>query len=207
MNEYLNKLNPKRINPVIESILAEANDLKTPIIREDAINFMIQFIKASKIKKVLEIGSAIGYSAIMIATYTDAEVFTIERDELSYLRAKNNIKKANLEDKITIVNQDAVEYQMSEDYKCDLLFIDASKSSYVRFFEKYQKHLSKNGIIISDNLLFHGMVEHPEVIESKNKRQLVRKINNFNEYIVKHPDYDSYIYEIGDGISVSIRKW
>jgi predicted O-methyltransferase YrrM len=207
MNEYLNKLNPKRINPVIESILAEANDLKTPIIREDAINFMIQFIKASKIKQVLEIGSAIGYSAIMIATYTDAEVFTIERDELSYLRAKNNIKKANLEDKITIVNQDAVEYQMSEDYKCDLLFIDASKSSYVRFFEKYQKHLNKNGIIISDNLLFHGMVEHPEVIESKNKRQLVRKINNFNEYIVKHPDYDSYIYEIGDGISVSIRKW
>lgn len=206
MNDYLNQINPKRSTPLIEEILEEAKALETPIIRIDAINFLIQFIKASKIKHVLEIGSAIGYSAIMIATYTDALVTTIERHPDNYNRALNNIKKAKLESKINLILADANEYNMDEDYKCDLLFIDASKSSYIRFFEKYEKFLNESGIVVSDNLLFHGFVESPEKIISRNKKQLVRKINKFNEYIVNHPNYDTYIYEIGDGLSISIRK-
>ena len=206
MSDYLSQINPKRTNPIIESILQEANMLGTPIIRIDAINFIIQLIKAANIKKVLEIGSAIGYSAIMIATFTDAEVVTIERNEENYKRALKNIKNAKLESKIDLILADANEYNLSEDYKCDLLFIDASKSSYIRFFEKYEKHLNKHGMIITDNLLFHGFVESPETIVSRNKKQLVRKINNFNEYIVNQPNYDTYIYQIGDGLSLSIRK-
>ncbi|XFA99537.1 O-methyltransferase [Candidatus Izemoplasma sp. B36] len=206
MSDYLNQINPKRTNPVIESILQEANMLGTPIIRIDAINFIIQLIKAANIKKVLEIGSAIGYSSIMIATFTDAEVITIEKNEENYKRALKNIRNAKLESKIKLILADANEYNLSEDDQFDLLFIDASKSSYIRFFEKYESHLNEHGIIITDNLLFHGFVESPESIISRNKKQLVRKINNFNEYIVNHPDYDTYIYQIGDGLSLSIRK-
>lgn len=206
MSDYLTQINPKRTNPVIEEILQEAALLKTPIIRIDAINLMIQLIQASHSKQVLEIGSAIGYSAIMIATYTDALVLTIERDEESYHRAIKNVKKANLESKITVILGDALDYQISEDFQCDLLFIDASKSSYIKFFEKYESYVVPSGIIVSDNLLFHGLVEDPELIETKNKKQLVRKIRNFNEYMMDQKRYDSYIYDIGDGLSISIKK-
>ena len=206
MSDYLKQINPKRTNPVIEEILQEATLLKTPIIRFDAINLIIQMINSSHAKQVLEIGSAIGYSAIMIATFTKASVVTIERDEDSYKRAIKNVKKANLESKITVILSDALNYQIKEDFQCDLLFIDASKSSYIKFFEKYEKYVCSSGMIVSDNLLFHGLVEAPELIETKNKRQLVKKIRNFNEYIMDQPNYDSYIYDIGDGLSISIKK-
>ncbi|XMB72686.1 O-methyltransferase [Mycoplasmatota bacterium WC30] len=202
----MNQINPKRTNEIIEKILIEAKTLSTPIISDDAINFIIQIIKSCNTKQVLEIGSAIGYSAIMIASFTNAKVLTIERDEASYLRAKSNIKAAGLESKITLVLADALEYQISEDFQCDLLFIDASKSSYIRFFEKYEKYVIKNGLIISDNLLFRGFVEKTEKIESRNRRQLVGKIRKFNEYIIKNQNFDSYIYSIGDGLSISIKK-
>ncbi len=206
MSDYLKQINPQRTNSVIEEILQEASLLKTPIIQIDAINLIIQLIQASRVSQVLEIGTAIGYSAIMIATYTDASVLSIERDEDSYLRAVNNVKKANLDSKIKLVLGDAIEYQISEDFQCDLLFIDASKSSYMKFFEKYEMYVSSSGIIVSDNLLFRGLVENPELIDSKNKKQLVKKIRNFNEYIMNNPNYDSYIYNLGDGLSVSIKK-
>jgi len=142
----------------------------------------------------------------MMATFTTASVLSIERDESSYKKSVLNVKKARLESKITLILADANDYKLSEDYHCDLLFIDASKSSYINFFNKYEKYLNKNGIVISDNLLFHGYLEHPEIIKSRNKKQLVRKINKFNEFIINNPNYDTYIYDIGDGLSISIRK-
>ncbi len=206
MNDYLDSINPKNTNDVIDSILKQAKELNTPIIQTDAINLLIQLIRTSKSKSVLEIGSAIGYSAIMMATFTGCKVYTIERNLDSYNRAVENIKKAKLEDRITIVNADALEYQISEDYKFDLLFIDAAKAQYIKFFEKYENFLKPNGIIISDNLLFHGLVEHKELIESRNVKQLVRKINGFNDYLTNNPNYETYIYDIGDGLSISIKK-
>ncbi|MCK4551741.1 MAG: O-methyltransferase [Tenericutes bacterium] len=206
MSDYLQKINPTRSTPEIEEILEEAKLLNTPIIRIDAINFLIQLIKMSNVKSVLEIGAAIGYSSIMIANFTNAKILTIERNELNYKRASKNICKAKLESRIDLILADANEYELPEDYRCDLLFIDASKSSYIRFFKKYEKYLNPKGIIVSDNLLFHGFVENPETIESRNRKQLVRKINTFNEYLINNPKYDSYIYGIGDGLSISIRK-
>lgn len=206
MNDYLKSINPRKSNDLIDSILKQAAELKTPIMTEEGINFLIQLIKVSNTLEVLEIGSAIGYSSIMMTTFTDCNVLTLERDSKSYLLAKENIQKANLDSRIKIVNTDALEYELTEDYRCDLLFIDAAKSQYIKFLEKYEKHLNPNGIIICDNLLFHGLVEHKELIESRNKKQLVRKINYFNEYLIDNVKYDTYIYEIGDGISVSIKK-
>lgn len=205
MNQVPNQINSSHSSQIIDEILQEAYELHTPIIRDDAIQFMIRIIRESDIKEVLEIGAAIGYSAIMIATYTDANVRTIERDEDSYLRAKKNIHKAGLDSRITIVHADALEYQIEEDYQCDLLFIDAAKAQYIKFFERYTKYLTKEGIVMADNLLFHGLVNNEELIETKNQAKLVRKIKAFNEYLMQHPDYVTTIHEIGDGLSVSKR--
>jgi len=142
----------------------------------------------------------------MMATFTECNVFTIERNLESYNQAVENIKEAKLEDRITIVYADALEYEISEDYQFDLLFIDAAKAQYTKFFEKYEKFLKPKGIVISDNLLFHGLVEHKELIESRNMKQLVRKINRFNDFLKNNEQYDTYIYKIGDGISLSIKK-
>jgi predicted O-methyltransferase YrrM len=206
MSEYLDSLNPINSNDVIDSILKQAKKLNTPIMQTDAINLLIQLIKTSKTLNVLEIGSAIGYSAIMMATFTDCNVFTIERNIDSYNHAVKNVKEAKLGNRITIVHADALEYELNEDYTCDLLFIDAAKAQYIKFFEKYEKYLNPKGIVISDNLLFHGLVENKDKIESRNVKQLVRKINNFNDYLINNKDYETYIYNIGDGLSISIKK-
>ena len=119
MYDYQSNEYPIELTPVIKDILAEAKKLNTPIIQFESIRLIIKYIKINKLKKVLEIGSAIGYSAIMLATYTDVSIITIERDETSYLRAIKNVKKAGLESRIKVVFSDALIYKLEEDYQCD----------------------------------------------------------------------------------------
>ncbi len=206
MNEYLKTVNPKKNAEIIKELLTQAKKLKTPIIVEEGINFLIQLIKIGRVKKILEIGTAIGYSAIMMALYTDARIITIEKDKASYVLAKENIRKAGLESKIQLVFADALEYDGVKEQDLDMIFIDAAKSAYLRFFDKYEAFLKPKGFIVTDNLLFHGEVESDGSELSKNRRQLIKKIRAYNEYIATKEGYDSYIYEIGDGIGVSIKK-
>jgi predicted O-methyltransferase YrrM len=205
MNKYLNELNIFEYPVIIEDVLDQAKTLKTPIISQEGLSLIIQIIRISQAKKVLEIGSAIGYSAMMIALNTNASVLTIERNSDSYQLAKENISKAKLTEKVNLVLGDALEYDLSEtDF--DLIFIDAAKAQYKKFLEKYQTNLKTGGIIICDNLLFHGLVENKNEIESKRILQLVKKIDEFNSYLINNRDFDTYIYEIGDGMSISIKK-
>ncbi|MBN2541036.1 MAG: O-methyltransferase [Bacilli bacterium] len=206
MNDYLNRINPSLKTPVIEDLLVQAEKLNTPIIREDAIRLILQLIQLSKTKKILEIGTAIGYSAIMMATYSDCHVTTIERDEESFKIAKKNIAKANLTSQIDVIHMDANLYTPHEEEMFDLLFIDAAKANYERFFERFEAHVKPGGLIICDNLLFHGLVEHPEETHSKNTKSLVKKIDNFNRFLTSKEGYETTLYEIGDGLSISIKK-
>jgi len=204
MNNYLDSLNNKKQPEIIEDILTQAERFSTPIITKSGINLIIQLLQISKSKKVLEIGTAIGYSSIMMAFNTDAIITTIERDLEAYERAKENIKKAKLENQINLVFADALNYQTEEEF--DFIFIDAAKAQYLKFLEKYKANLKTGGIVVCDNLLFHGLVEKEVKNESKNLNQLVKKIAKFNENLVNHSDFSTYIYEIGDGISISIKK-
>ncbi len=206
MNKYLELLNVSQEDSIVQEILAQAKELKTPIIQPDGLAKIIDLIKTTGKRRVLEIGSAIGFSAIMMAKYADCEVLSIERDLDSHQRARDNIRKAGLESRIQLILADALEYQLDEDYQCDLLFIDAAKGQYVKFFDKFTKHLTEGGIVIADNLMFHGLVEDDNLIETKNQRKLVEKIKRFNEYILNHPEYDTKILKIGDGLSISIKK-
>jgi len=204
MNNYLSSINKISDSVVIKKILNQANALKTPIISQDGINLLIQLIKVSKTKKVLEIGSAIGYSAIMMALNTFCFVTTIEKDEENFQRAKDNIKMANMESRIEIILGDALEVDLKDNY--DLIFIDAAKAQYLKFLEKFKNNLNPQGIVVCDNLLFHGLVENNQTIESKRIKSLVKKISEFNLNLLNHPEFDTYIYEIGDGLSISIKK-
>jgi len=184
-----------------------AQERNVPIIEKKSIAFIMKYIKDNNVKNILEIGAAIGYSAILMASASDdAFVTTIERDEERYMECLKNVKKCGLDKKINVVFQDALDVNLASDLKYDLIFIDAAKGQYTRFFEKYKYFLKDNGAIITDNLKFHGYVGKSEKIESKNLKGLVEKIENYIEFLKDNDEFDTKFYDIGDGLSVSTWK-
>ena len=184
-----------------------AQEKNVPIIEKKSIAFIMKYIKDNNVKNILEIGSAIGYSAILMASASeDAFVTTIERDEERYMECLKNVKKCGLDKKINVVFQDALDVNLASDLKYDLIFIDAAKGQYTRFFEKYKYFLKDKGAIITDNLKFHGYVGKSDKIESKNLRGLVEKIENYIDFLKDNDEFDTKFYDIGDGLSVSTWK-
>jgi predicted O-methyltransferase YrrM len=166
----------------------------------------MKYIKEHNVKSILEIGSAIGYSAILMASASDdVKITTIERDQTRYMECLKNIKKSDLEKRITVLYQDALEVNLTG-VSYDLIFIDAAKGQNINFFEKYKNFLNDGGAIITDNIEFHGMVGKSQEIESKNLRELVQKIENYIEYLKNNDDFNTEFLSIGDGLSVSTRK-
>lgn len=183
---------------------AEANNV--PIIERDSITFVNKYIKLNNVKKILELGTAIGYSAILMASASDdVEITTIERDEKRYREAVKNVNSVGLDKRIEIVFNDALDVNLAG-HQYDLIFIDAAKGQYIKFFEKFKHYLSPGGIIITDNLKFHGLVNNKEQIESRNVRGLVTKIEKYIEFLKENDEYITKFYDIGDGLSVSFRK-
>ena len=177
-----------------------------PIMQDEGIDFLTTFIMKKQIKNILEIGTAIGYSAIMMAKMSsDIHITTIERDETRYMEALKNIKKFNLEDRITLIFNDALNVNLEEDF--DLIFIYAAKGKNKDFFEHFEKNLAINGYIITDNMYFHGYVEmNEEEIPSKNIQRIVRKIKDYTYFLENHMLYKTTIYKVGDGVAVTERR-
>ena len=190
----------------INEIRKYANANKIPIMQNEGIDFLTTFIIKHQIKNVLEIGTAIGYSAIMMALCSpNLKITTIERDEQRYLEAVKNIKKFNLEKRITLIFNDALNVKIDE--KFDLVFIDAAKAQNIRFFELFERNLLDNGYIITDNMYFHGLVhKNIKEISSRSLRGIVRKINDYIVFLKNNDKYTTTIYDIGDGIAVSEKK-
>ena len=193
------------MNKEFKQIEKYAEEKNIPIMQKSGINFLTKYIEENNIKNILEIGTAIGYSAIKMASVNDKiKVTTIEKDNERYLTALKNIKDFELEKRITLISGDALDIEL--DTKFDLIFIDAAKGQYIKFFEKYSKNLKKNGVIVSDNLDFHGFVKQEERIISKNLRQLVNKIRNYIEFLKNNTEYTTTFYKVGDGISISVKN-
>ena len=188
---------------VINQIKDYAKKNNVPIMSDSGIKYLIDFIRENNIKKILEIGTAIGYSAIMMCSVDSSiTVTTIERDEKRYLEAIKNIKRMNMEDRIDLIYKDAFDVNLSD--KFDLIFIDAAKAQNTRFFEKFESNLNNGGIIITDNMNFHGLVyKDAEEIESRNLRQLVRKIKSYKVFLEKNDKYNTTFIDVGDGIAIS----
>lgn len=190
----------------INSIKEYAYANNIPIMQDEGINYLINYIKENNIKNILEIGTAIGYSAIMMCMADkDVSVVTIERDEKRYLEAIKNIKKFKLEERIHLIYNDALEVKLNNQY--DLIFIDAAKAQNKNIFERFEKKLRESGTIITDNMNFHGLIfEDEKNITSRNLRQLVRKIKDYRIFLENNVYYETEILNIGDGIAISIKK-
>lgn len=193
---------------MIKDIEDYAKENNIPIIEKEGKDFLINYIKENNIKNILELGSAIGYSAIMMALVaSDIIVDTIERDSARYNIAKANISELNLTNQINIYNEDALKMDiklLKNEY--DLIFIDAAKAQYRKFFEKYEVLLNNNGTIIVDNVNFHGFVYGERTTTNRNTKQLIGKIKKFNDWILLNENYNVTLHDVGDGIFVIRRK-
>ncbi len=187
----------------IKDIRKYAHFNSVPIVKDEGAEFICQYILDNDVKTVLEIGTAIGYSAIRFAKLSkDIHVTTIERDIDKVIRAKQNFHDNGLEDRITIFCEDAL---LATDIagEFDLIFIDAAKAQYIKFFEKYKQNLSPKGVIISDNLSFHGMVEDLSLTQNYSTIKLVKKIRKYIDFLKENKEFHTDFYKIGDGISIS----
>lgn len=192
-----------------EQIEKEALARNIPVMQKEGIDFLIEQLNNIQAKSLLEIGSAIGYSAMMMVSHVEGlKVETIELNDDRYNEAVNNIKERQLESVITIYHDDALEFDISRlnNHPYDCLFIDAAKAQYQKFFEKYVPFVKEDGIIIVDNLDFHGMIFDIDNIRNRNTKQLVKKIKRFKDWIFDHDDYEVDYYQVGDGICIIKRK-
>ena len=182
-----------------------ATENSVPIMFDEGIEFIVNYIKENDVSFILEIGTAIGYSAIKFAQINpEIRIFTIEYDIERYQKAVKNVNKFNLGDQITVFLGDALKFNFTE--KFDLIFIDGAKSQYVNFFEKYKNNLKKDGVFISDNLFFHGMVENPELTKNYSTIKLLRKLKRYIDFLKANTKFQTTFYQIGDGVAVSRRK-
>ena len=190
----------------VRKIKEYALEKKVPIMQDEGIDFLTTFLIKNQIKSVLEIGTAIGYSDIMMALSNPyVKITSVERDEVRYLEALKNIKKLRLDDRITLIFKDALDLKLEE--KFDLIFLDAAKSQNINFFNLFSSNLNSEGYIITDNLEFHGLVAKDEKeIKSRNVRGIVRKIKDYIRFLESNTSYETTFYKIGDGISVSKSK-
>ncbi len=192
------------INNLIEEIREYGIKNDVPIMSVESINTIKKIILDNNIHSILEIGTAIGYSTICFAN-TDGinKITSIERDDIRYNIAVSNVKKSKLNN-IELIHDDALNTNINDKY--DLVIIDAAKSQNRRFFDKYKSNLSKDGIIIIDNLEFHGYVGKSKEIKSKNLRQMVGKIEKFIDFLNEQQEFSVEYIEVGDKLGVCKRK-
>ena len=188
---------------MLDSIKEKALEEHVPIIMDDTLEVIEKYLKEIKPKAILEIGTAVGYSAICFSKFLaeDGVIDTIERDEERIREAKINIKNMNLEDKIHIYEGDAVEILPTLNKKYDAVFIDAAKGKYPFFLKESLRMLSENGIIFADNILYKGYV-----MSDYNKHKQRTAVRNLREYIAEttqNPKLKTEILEVGDGLAIS----
>lgn len=190
---------------LIEEMETYAEENNIPIMQKEGIQFMCEFLGKHNCKRILEIGSAIGYSAIRMAMLDEGiEIVTIERDESRFKKAQEYVERSGKSKQITLCYGDALETTIDGEF--DFVFIDAAKAQYIKFFERYDKNVKQGGFILTDNLGFHGLVEHRDLAQTRNLRQLLRKIQTFVDYLKLREDYETEFLETGDGIGISRKK-
>lgn len=192
-------MNDEKLKIIKEKALEE----HIPIIMDDTLEVIDTYLKEMKPKRILEIGTAVGYSAICFSRYLaeDGMIDTIERDEERIAEAKANIKEMELDSKINIYEGDAVEILPTLKNKYDAVFIDAAKGKYTFFLEQSLRMLDKNGIIFADNILYKGYV-----LSDYNKHKQRTAVRNLREYIkqtTENAELETQILEVGDGLAIT----
>lgn len=206
MEQYLRELIPANTG-ILEDLESFALENKVPIVQKETAKFLELMITMNKPKKVLELGTAIGYSAILMnqASGGVSEITTIERDEKMIELAKTNVEKYGLQNKITVLQGDCLEILENLHDEYDMIFMDAGKGHYNHFLPHCLRLLKKEGVLIADNVLFRGMVASKELVKRR-KITIVKRMKSYLELVSNNEELITSVIPMGDGISVTVRR-
>ncbi|MGV3488276.1 MAG: O-methyltransferase [Tuberibacillus sp.] len=206
--DYTNRLNCKESEDMRE-LTEQARSSGIPIMQSEAMALVEQIIRVKGTRRILEIGTAIGWSAINMARAGGRQtmISTVEREPKMVEAAKKNIRHFQLEEQIEVLHGDVLEIAPIVDKRApfDMIFIDAGKGHYKEYFSRFMTLLSPNGMIICDNVYFRGFVMDPEEAPKRLKR-LAKKMHEFNQWLSECKEFETVFVPIGDGLSISIRK-
>lgn len=191
----------------IEELRAYAEENAVPIVDRLSLEMIKQLIRIHKPTNILEIGTAIGYSSMQFASISPTiNVTTIERDDNMISQAKLNFKKYGYDNQITLLEGDAFEQlEKVNNRTYDIIFIDAAKAQSKKFFEHFTPFLRKGGLVITDNVLYHGFVSDIDIVRSRNVKQMVKKVQKFNTWLMEQKNYQTNFLNMDDGLAISIK--
>ncbi|WP_204193635.1 O-methyltransferase [Staphylococcus sp. GDY8P47P] len=204
--QYLLEIQSKTDNQ-IESLRSYAEENAVPIVDRLSLEMIKQLIRIHGAKNILEIGTAVGYSSMHFASVSDdIQITTIERDEKMITQAKANFETFGYSSQIRLIEGNALEqYSQVDDKVYDIIFIDAAKAQSKKFFEYYTPLLKKGGLVITDNVLYHGFVSNIDIVRSRNVKQMVKKVQKFNEWLMNQENYSTNFINMDDGLAISIK--
>lgn len=214
----MSNINPKYIEEYIRSILPEKSEYlmeleqyakinHVPIIHPEVVQLLTVLLRIKKPNNILEIGTAIGYSALIMAESTDpnTKITTIEKRKDMVEMAKENIDNANLNEKIKIIQGRAEDILPNLNTKYDFIFLDAAKGHYLDFFKNCMPLLNKDGVVVSDNVLYKGMIASDKLVVRR-KKTIVKRMRQYLKYITDLEGYETCVVPIGDGVAVTYRE-
>jgi predicted O-methyltransferase YrrM len=205
---YINSLE-KENSPVLEEIEKEARKDGVPIIRKEMESFLRVMLSIKKPMRILELGTAVGYSAILMSEYIDekGQIITIENYDKRIPIAKENIKKAGRENVIKLLEGDAMEIMPTlESDQFDFVFMDAAKAQYIHFLPEVLPLMKKDGVLITDNVLQEGDLIQSKYVVRRRDRTIHKRMREYLEVVKNHPQLETTIVPIGDGITMSVKK-
>jgi len=206
MEQYIRKLIPDK-DGILKEMETYALSNSVPIIQKEVGNFLELMIAMKKPKKILELGTAIGYSSILMSMSSNKEskITTIERNADMVRIARENIEKYDFNENIEVVEGDCLEVLEKLEGQFDLIFMDAGKGHYNHFLPHCLRLLSPDGIIVADNVLFKGMVASRELL-IRRKITIVKRMKSYLEIISNNPELVTSVIPMGDGIAVTARR-
>lgn len=199
-------LSKKEDSPVIKKAQQYAKEHFVPIMRKECSAVLGQIVRLKQPGEILEVGTAIGYSGIiMLTACPTAKLYTIEYNETRVREAKQNFAQCGVADRATVFTGDVKEILPFVSGHFDMVFLDGPKGHYGEFLQTLMPHLNPGAVIVCDNVLFRGYVENP-TLAPRRMKTITCNMEKFLETLVTSPDFETSILDIGDGVSVSIYK-
>ena len=207
MVTYINSLDTGH-TPFLENLERTAKQDRVPIIRREMQSFLKVFLKMKQPKRILEVGTAVGFSAVFMAQYgeADAEITTIENYEKRIPIARENFEKSGFADRITLIPGDAAEVLKTLDGPYDFIFMDAAKGQYIHFLPDILRLLPPGGLLISDNVLQDGDIIESRFAVTRRNRTIHARMREYLYELKHHPELETVILPVGDGVTLSTKK-
>lgn len=207
MISYIDSLRDNLV-PYLMELEKQALKDDVPIIRRETQSLLKVLLAAQMPKKILEVGTAVGFSALFMSEYNpvDCHITTIEKYEKRIPVAKENFKKAGKEESITLLEGDATEILKELDGTYDWIFMDAAKGQYIHFLPEVVRLLKKGGILLSDNVLQDGDVVQSRFVVTRRNRTIHSRMREYLHVLHHHPEFTTTLLPVGDGVTISVKK-